>query len=89
MANDAGSTITRFSSGTVAQGIATKEVVEAYGAEIRALSDFPPSLLQAGGVKAPAALPGAMKWVGATELEQNTKAMSAWRATSKRHCRTF
>jgi high-affinity iron transporter len=63
----------------VAQGIATKEVVEAYGAEIRALSDFPPALLQAGGVKAPAALPGAMKWLSATELEQNTKAMSAWR----------
>jgi hypothetical protein len=63
----------------VAQGIATKEVVEAYGAEIRALSDFPPALLQAGGVKAPAALPEAMKWMGATELEQNTKAMSAWR----------
>ena len=38
----------------VAQGIATKEVVEAYGAEIRALADFPASLLQAGGVKAPA-----------------------------------
>jgi high-affinity iron transporter len=63
----------------VAQGIATKEVVEAYGAEIGALSDFPPSLLQAGGVKAPAALPGAIKWLGATELDQNTKAISAWR----------
>ncbi len=35
----------------VAQEIATKEVVEAYGAEIRALADFPPSLLQAGGGK--------------------------------------
>jgi len=63
----------------VAQGIATKEVVEAYGAEICALSEFPPSLLQAGGVKAPATLPGAMKWLGATELEENSKAMLAWR----------
>ena len=37
----------------VTQNIATKEVIEAYSAEIRALADFPLSLLQVGGVKPP------------------------------------
>jgi high-affinity iron transporter len=63
----------------VVQNLATKEVVEAYGSEIRSLSDFPPSLLQGAGVKTPGSLPGAMKWLGGAEPERNTEAMSAWR----------
>jgi high-affinity iron transporter len=63
----------------VVQNMATKEVVEAYGAEVRTLADLPPALLQAGGVKALGALPQPMKWNDGAALDRNTEAMSAWR----------
>jgi high-affinity iron transporter len=63
----------------VVQNMATKEVVEAYGTEIRTLAGFPPSLLQAAAVQTPGSLPGAVKWLGGAELERNIEAMSAWR----------
>ena len=64
----------------VTQNIATKEVIEAYSAEIRALADFPLSLLQVGGVKPPGSLPGPMKWLGNAEPKQNAEAIEAWRS---------
>ncbi len=63
----------------VTQNIATKEVIEAYSAEIRALADFPLSLLQEGAVKAAGSLPGPMQWLGNAVLKQNADAIEAWR----------
>ena len=64
----------------VAQNLATEEVIEAYSAEIRALADFPLTLLQVGGVKSPGALPGPMKWVEHSDPKQNADAIAAWRS---------
>jgi hypothetical protein len=64
----------------LAQNIATKEVVEAYSAEIRALVDFPLTLLQIGTVKSPGSLPGAMKWIENADPKQNGDAFAAWRS---------
>ena len=64
----------------VTQNMATKEVIEAYGAEIRALADFPVSLLQVGGVKSPGSLPGPMKWMENSDPKQNADAVAAWRS---------
>ena len=64
----------------VTQNIATKEVSDAYSAEIRALADFPASLLQIGGVKPPGTLPGPMKWFGMAASKQNTEAVATWRS---------
>ena len=64
----------------VAQNMATKEVIEAYGAEIRALADFPLTLLQVGGVKSPGSLPEPMKWIENADPKQNADAVAAWRS---------
>ena len=64
----------------VAQNMATKEVIEAYGAEIRALADFPLTLLQVGEVKSPGSLPEPMKWIENADPKQNADEVAAWRS---------
>jgi high-affinity iron transporter len=64
----------------MAQNMATKEVIEAYSAEIRALAEFPASLLQIGGVKTLGSLPGPMKWIENADPKQNADAIAAWRS---------
>jgi hypothetical protein len=63
----------------VTQKIATQEVVAAYSAEISSLADFPSSLLQAAGVKAPGSLPGPVKWSAGSDPKQNSDLVAAWR----------
>jgi high-affinity iron transporter len=63
----------------VTQKIATQAVVEACGAEISALADFPASLLQVAGVKAPGSLPGPMKWSGGSDSKRNAALVAGWR----------